>query len=207
MKLRTPQSGDRLFMQLVIPAMCAGNIMGPAGEVIKGIAARTGSTLLVEPKLANAAFIPFRLVNFSCPGAPALSAAVGEVMDRLVQDEKYADGAPRLAFSFGFGGSFVGLCVGSSDGYGQRCGRDGGQASAGRARSMQKVRLRDPQPELIHARNPQSHRACFREVAHACIGRHVHSLVLGLGSVGTHKKAEGAVWWLRRGRARRVLEV
>ena len=41
-RLRSPQSGERLFFQQVIPAMCAGNIMGPAGETIKGIGFRTG---------------------------------------------------------------------------------------------------------------------------------------------------------------------
>ncbi|GAB4823052.1 hypothetical protein N2152v2_010098 [Parachlorella kessleri] len=91
-RLRSPQSGERLFFQQVIPAMCAGNIMGPAGETIKGIGFRTGSSLLVEPKLANAAFIPFRIVDFASPDAASLAAAVGEVMERLVQDEKYIEG-------------------------------------------------------------------------------------------------------------------
>jgi hypothetical protein len=48
----------------------------------------------VEPKHVNAAFIPFRIVDFAAPDAPALAAAVAEVMDRLVQDEKYAEGEP-----------------------------------------------------------------------------------------------------------------
>ncbi len=47
-KLRSPNSGERLFFQLVIPAICAGNIMGPAGETIKGIGFRTGEVQPTE---------------------------------------------------------------------------------------------------------------------------------------------------------------
>ena len=51
-----------------------------------------GSSLLVEPKMANAAFIPFRIVDFASPDTHMLAAAVGEVMEGLVQDENYTEG-------------------------------------------------------------------------------------------------------------------
>ncbi|EFN55717.1 hypothetical protein CHLNCDRAFT_57876 [Chlorella variabilis] len=89
-KLRTKSfAADKLFIQQVIPAMCAGKVMGPGGEAIKALSERTGCSVVVEGKSPNAAFVPFRLVNYLAPGSEEISAAVAEVVDLICQEEKY----------------------------------------------------------------------------------------------------------------------
>ncbi|PRW33858.1 far upstream element-binding 1-like isoform X1 [Chlorella sorokiniana] len=89
-KLRTKQfAADKLFLQQVIPAMCAGKVMGPGGEAIKGLSERCGCSVVVEGKNSNAAFVPFRLVNYLCPAPASLSAAVAEVAELICQEDKY----------------------------------------------------------------------------------------------------------------------
>ncbi|KAL4436969.1 hypothetical protein ABPG75_004108 [Micractinium tetrahymenae] len=97
-KLRTKQfAQDRYFFQQVIPAMCAGKVMGPGGEAIKGLSERTGCSVVVEGKSPNAAFVPFRLVNYLAPGAPQIAAAVAEVVELVCQEEKYEAGIRDLS--------------------------------------------------------------------------------------------------------------
>ena len=89
-KLRTKSfAADKLFIQQVIPAMCAGKVMGPGGEAIKALSERTGCSVVVEGKSPNAAFVPFRLVNYLAPGSEEISAAVAEVVDLICQEKKY----------------------------------------------------------------------------------------------------------------------
>ena len=66
--------------------------MGPAGEHIKAIGERSGCSVVVEAKAANAAFVPFRLVNYLAPDAASLVAAVGEVCQTVVLEDKYSAG-------------------------------------------------------------------------------------------------------------------
>ena len=82
----------------VIPAMCAGKVMGPGGEAIKALSERTGCSVVVEAKSMNAAFVPFRLVNFLAPGAAQVAAAVAEVTELICQEEKYEASAWAVAF-------------------------------------------------------------------------------------------------------------
>lgn len=72
--------------------MCAGKVMGPGGEAIKSLSERTGCSVVVEGKSPNAAFVPFRLVNYLAPGAPQIAAAVAEVVELICQEEKYEAG-------------------------------------------------------------------------------------------------------------------
>lgn len=72
--------------------MCAGKVMGPGGEAIKSLSERTGCSVVVEGKSPNAAFVPFRLVNYLAPGAAQISAAVAEVVELVCQEEKYEAG-------------------------------------------------------------------------------------------------------------------
>lgn len=89
-KLRTKQfAPEKVFMQQLIPAMCAGKVMGPGGEAIKALGERTGCSVVVEGKSPNAAFVPFRLVNYLAPGPAELAAAVEEVVELVCQEEKY----------------------------------------------------------------------------------------------------------------------
>lgn len=85
----------------VIPAMCAGKVMGPGGEAIKSLSERTGCSVVVEGKSPNAAFVPFRLVNYLAPGAAQIAAAVAEVVELVCQEEKYEAGEARGATGLG----------------------------------------------------------------------------------------------------------
>lgn len=69
--------------------MCAGKVMGPGGEAIKALGERTGCSVVVESKNPNAAFVPFRLVNYLAPGPAEVAAAVAEVAALVCQEEKY----------------------------------------------------------------------------------------------------------------------
>jgi hypothetical protein len=74
--------------------MCAGKVMGPGGEAIKALGERSGCSVVVESKNPNAAFVPFRLVNYLAPGTAEVAAAVAEVAQLVCQEEKY-EGAIR----------------------------------------------------------------------------------------------------------------
>lgn len=52
-------------------------------------------SVVVEGKSANAAFVPFRLVNYLAPGAAQIGAAVAEVVELICQEDKYESGASR----------------------------------------------------------------------------------------------------------------
>lgn len=67
--------------------------MGPEGEQIKAIGARTGCSVVVEAKPRNAAFVPFRLVNY-------LADTPGQVRRRVAEWR----GAPAVARRGGAGG-------------------------------------------------------------------------------------------------------
>jgi transcription antitermination factor NusA-like protein len=98
-KLCTKQfAPDRYFLQQVIPAACAGKVMGPGGEDIKMLSQRTGCSVIIEGKSPNAAFVPFRLVNYLAIGPVEMAAAVAEVAELVCQEEKYdAGGCPGAA--------------------------------------------------------------------------------------------------------------
>lgn len=49
-------------------------------------------SVVVEGKNANAAFVPFRLVNYLGPAPASLAAAVAEVAELICQEEKYEAG-------------------------------------------------------------------------------------------------------------------
>ena len=92
-KLCTKQfAPDKIFLQQVIPSACAGKVMGPGGEAIKSLSSRTGCSVVVEGKSPNAAFVPFRLVNYLAPGPAEVAAAVAEVAELICQEEKYDAG-------------------------------------------------------------------------------------------------------------------
>ncbi|KAL4858199.1 Far upstream element-binding protein 3 [Chlorella vulgaris] len=89
-RMRTKQyASDKLFFQQVIPAICAGKVMGPGGEDIKALSERTGCSVVVEGKLPNAAFVPFRLVNYLASEPQQVAAAVAEVTELICQEDKY----------------------------------------------------------------------------------------------------------------------
>ena len=46
-------------------------------------------SVVVEGKNANAAFVPFRLVNYLCPAPASLAAAVADVAELICQEDKY----------------------------------------------------------------------------------------------------------------------
>ena len=69
--------------------MCAGKVMGPQGEAIKALGERTGCSVVVESKSPNAAFVPFRLVNYLAPSPAEMAAAVAEVTELICQEDKY----------------------------------------------------------------------------------------------------------------------
>ena len=83
---------DKLFLQQVIPAPCAGKVMGPGGEDIKALSERCRCSVVVEGKVANAAFVPFRLVNYLAHDVRQIIAAVGDVSGQLCKDDKYEAG-------------------------------------------------------------------------------------------------------------------
>ena len=87
-----PFAPDRIFLQQVIPANCAGKVMGPGGEDIKMLSQRSGCSVVVEGKSPNAAFVPFRLVNYLAIGPVEVAAAVAEVAELICQEEKYDAG-------------------------------------------------------------------------------------------------------------------
>lgn len=66
--------------------------MGPGGEAIKALSERSGCSVVVEGKSPNAAFVPFRLVNYLGPAAPQVAAAVAEVAELVCQEDKYENG-------------------------------------------------------------------------------------------------------------------
>lgn len=86
---RVGYSSGRLFLKQVIPAPCAGKVLGPGGDQIQSINMSSGASVVVEAKPANAAFIPFRYVNYMAPTLERLADAVDMVSDLLSQDERY----------------------------------------------------------------------------------------------------------------------
>lgn len=82
---------DKIFFRQVIPANCAGKVLGPGGEQISKIAAKSNCAVVVEAKPENAAFVPFRFVNYMARDSAAIVAAVEEVMDAVLLEEKYAE--------------------------------------------------------------------------------------------------------------------
>jgi hypothetical protein len=65
-----------LFFRQVVPSACVGKLLGPNGEQIKALSARTGCSVVVEAKPPNAAFVPFRIVNYMAPTLDGLLQAV-----------------------------------------------------------------------------------------------------------------------------------
>jgi hypothetical protein len=90
------RQGAPFYMRQVIPTACAGKVLGPAGDQIAAINAATGANVIVESKPLNAAFIPFRVINFSTQDMPTFLVAIGMVVDLLQQDEKYAEAIREL---------------------------------------------------------------------------------------------------------------
>lgn len=81
----------RIYLRQIIPAMSAGKILGPGGEQIAAIIAKSGATVVVEPKPANHAFIAFRYVNYMAPSSESLHTAVGLVANLIDLDDRYRD--------------------------------------------------------------------------------------------------------------------
>ena len=65
---------------------------GPGGEDIKALSERCRCSVVVEGKVANAAFVPFRLVNYLAHDVRQIIAAVGDVSGQLCKDDKYEAG-------------------------------------------------------------------------------------------------------------------
>ncbi|KAL4548553.1 hypothetical protein Ndes2526B_g01117 [Nannochloris sp. 'desiccata'] len=86
----------RLFLKQVIPASCAGKILGPGGDQIQSINMSTGASVVIEAKISNAAFIPFRYVNYMSPNIEKLTDAVDMVTNLLNEDERYVPGIREI---------------------------------------------------------------------------------------------------------------
>lgn len=82
---------SRLFLRQIIPAACAGKILGPGGDQIAAIGAVSGANVVIEAKPSNAAFIPFRFINYMASDVYSLAAATGAVADLLEEDDKYTE--------------------------------------------------------------------------------------------------------------------
>lgn len=87
---RVGQPSNRLFLKQIIPAPCAGKILGPGGDQIAAISAMSGASVVIEAKPNNAAFIPFRTINYMAQSVQTLAAAGDAVADLLEQDDRYA---------------------------------------------------------------------------------------------------------------------
>jgi hypothetical protein len=86
----------RLFLKQVIPAPCAGKVLGPGGDQIQSINMSTGASVVIEAKISNAAFIPFRYVNYMSPNIEKLIDAVDMVTNLLNEDERYVPGIREI---------------------------------------------------------------------------------------------------------------
>jgi len=86
----------RLFLKQVIPAPCAGKVLGPGGDQIQSINMSTGASVVIEAKISNAAFIPFRYVNYMSPNIEKLMDAVDMVTNLLNEDERYVPGIREI---------------------------------------------------------------------------------------------------------------
>ena len=93
---RINYSAGRMFLRQVIPAPCAGKILGPGGDQIQSINMSSGASVVVEAKAANAAFIPFRYVNYMAPTIERMADAIDMVCDLLSQDERYVPGIREI---------------------------------------------------------------------------------------------------------------
>lgn len=89
---------DKIYLRQVIPAICAGKVLGPGGETIGKICTKTGCAVIVEAKPENAAFVPFRLVNYMAKNVTELSDAVAEVLDQILMEPKYHNCESYLSF-------------------------------------------------------------------------------------------------------------
>ncbi len=69
-------------------------------------------SVVVEGKNANAAFVPFRLVNYLCPAPASLAAAVAEVAELICQEEKYEAGECNAGVSVCVSRARGPVCVG-----------------------------------------------------------------------------------------------
>jgi transcription antitermination factor NusA-like protein len=93
---RTGYPIGRLFLKQVIPAPCAGKVLGPGGDQIQSINMSTGASVVIEAKISNAAFIPFRYVNYMSPNIEKLIDAVDMVTNLLNEDERYVPGIREI---------------------------------------------------------------------------------------------------------------
>lgn len=86
----------RLFLKQVIPAPCAGKVLGPGGDQIQSINMSSGASVVIEAKISNAAFTPFRYVNYMAPNIEKLMDAVDMVTNLLNEDERYVPGIREI---------------------------------------------------------------------------------------------------------------
>ena len=59
--------------------------------------------MVVEAKPKNAAFVPFRMVNYLAETPEQLVAAVSEVLDTVAEEEKYRPGIQEITSGEGGG--------------------------------------------------------------------------------------------------------
>lgn len=87
-----------MVLRMVIPQICAGTVVGPAGETVKGLGARHGVWAAVEARDPRAAFHPFRILVLAGDSHSGLAAAAANAMSLLALDSRYA-GAIRTVNS------------------------------------------------------------------------------------------------------------
>lgn len=85
------QLTNTIVVRLVIPSSCAGIILGPGGDQIARINDAVGASVIIESKMPNAAFIPYRIVNVSGTEIGPCMDAITYVLDLLEKDMKYAE--------------------------------------------------------------------------------------------------------------------
>jgi hypothetical protein len=95
-RLRKQGYPGKVFLKMVIPAPAAGRVLGPGGETIAELCTRTKCNVVVEAKPANAAFVPFRFVNFLSSSTAVLGEAVAAAMDLVFVDERYMAGIREI---------------------------------------------------------------------------------------------------------------
>jgi hypothetical protein len=92
-----PKHLGAFFLKQIMPAAAAGKVLGPGGEQLAAICAETGASVIVEAKLANAAFVPFRCIAYAAPTMSSLLAAIERAMDLMVLEQKYVEGIKEIS--------------------------------------------------------------------------------------------------------------
>lgn len=88
-QLTRPKNPEFIYIKQVIPGNCAGKILGPQGEQILSINNASGASLVVEAKLQNAAFCPFRTIVYRSQSVDSLCNALDLVSNLLEEDSVY----------------------------------------------------------------------------------------------------------------------